>query len=212
MKMTPQKLTCVLVDDEQSNLDILTYFVKQIPHLELKATFDKPIEALTYLLKTPTDLLITDINMPQLSGIELCEKIYIEGSTQVIFISGYADKMMEALQHCVTDYLAKPVSLIRFEKAVQKALFFASIHQKNYDNIPLETLELALNNYGNLSDSEIKVLSLIAEGNSTFTITQVLNNSVKTIDSHRYNIRKKLRLNPDNSLRQVAMYIMERVK
>lgn len=210
--MTPKTLTCVLVDDETANLDILSNYINQIPYLELKATFEKPIEALKYLLKTPTDLLITDVSMPQMSGIELYESIYNEGSIQIIFISGHPDKMMEAMQYCVTDYLSKPVSIIRFEKATQKALFFASSPQKSYDDIPSEVLELALKNYEDLSDAEKKVLVLIAKGNSTFAITQVLNNSSKTIDSHRYNIRKKLKLNPENSLIQVAKFIMERIK
>ncbi len=210
--MTPQKLTCVLVDDEQSNLDILSHYVKQSSYLELKATFTNPIEALAYLLKTPTDLLISDVNMPQLSGIELYLNVYNKGITQVIFISGHADKMMEALEYCVTDYLPKPVSITRFDKAIQKAFFFASSPQKSYDDISIEILDLALECYNDLSDSEKKVLSLIAERNSTFMITQILNNSIKTIDTHRYNIRKKLKLKPENSLTQVAIFVMERVK
>lgn len=77
--MTPKILTCVLVDDEQSNLDVLITYVNQIPSLVLKATFNKPLEALAYLLKTPTDLLITDISMPRLSGIDLYNDIFNEG-------------------------------------------------------------------------------------------------------------------------------------
>lgn len=210
--MTPKTLTCVLVDDEQSNLDILVTYVNQIPYLMLKATFSNPIEALAYLLKTPTDLLITDISMPRLTGIELYESIYHEGLTQVIFISGFADKIVAALEHSVTDYLHKPVLFLRFEKAMQKALFFASNTQKNYSDIAIEILEEALKCYADLTESEKKVLGLIAQGNSTFMITQILNNSRKTIDTHRYNIRRKLKLNPENSLTQVAEFIMERIK
>ena len=77
--MTPKILTCVLVDDEQPNLDVLVTYVNQIPSLVLKATFNKPLEALAYLLKTPTDLLITDIGMPRLSGINLYNDIFNEG-------------------------------------------------------------------------------------------------------------------------------------
>lgn len=77
--MTPKTLICVLVDDEQSNLDVFVTYVNQIPYLVLKATFVKPLEALAYLLKTPTDLLITDIGMPRLSGINLYNDIFNEG-------------------------------------------------------------------------------------------------------------------------------------
>ena len=77
--MTPKTLSYILVDDEQSNLDVLINYVNQIPYLILKATFVKPIEALAYLVKTPSDLLITDISMPRLSDIELYESIYNNG-------------------------------------------------------------------------------------------------------------------------------------
>ena len=77
--MIPKIITCVLVDDEQSNLDVLVTYVNQIPYLVLKATYVKPLEALAYLFKTPIDLLITDINMPRLSGIDLYNDIFNEG-------------------------------------------------------------------------------------------------------------------------------------
>jgi YesN/AraC family two-component response regulator len=89
--MIPKTLSCVLVDDEQANLEILTTYVSQIPYLVLNATFDKLFEALAYLLKTPTHLLITDIGVPRLSGIDLYEGICNSVSTQVIFVSGYIE-------------------------------------------------------------------------------------------------------------------------
>lgn len=57
-----------------------------------------------------------------------------------------------------------------------------------------------------------KILTLIADGKSTFMITQLLNNSRKTIDTHRYNIRKKLKLNTEISLTQVSKFIVEKIK
>jgi DNA-binding NarL/FixJ family response regulator len=210
--MTPKTISCVLVDDEQPNLEILADYVEQIPYLSLKATFDKPIEALAYLLKTPTDLLITDINMPRLSGIELYEGIYNSVSTQVIFVSGYADKIIEALEFCVTDYLHKPVSFLRLEKATQKAFFFANFNKKSFENLPTEVLETALENYSNLSETEKKILALISGGNPTQKIAELVFASLRTIESHRYTIRKKLKLLPDVSLTEIAKFITERIK
>lgn len=56
--MQTQILTCVIVDDEIGSTDILSHYVSQIPYLNLKKIFLNPTEALGYLLKTPTDLLI----------------------------------------------------------------------------------------------------------------------------------------------------------
>lgn len=87
--MEPKTLTCVLVDDENANIETLACYIEQIPNLILTATFEKPTEALAYLLRNPTDLLITDINMPKLSGIDLYECLRKERNTQVIFVSGF---------------------------------------------------------------------------------------------------------------------------
>lgn len=210
--MTPKTLTCVLVDDERVNLELLITYVNQIPYLVLKATFDKPMEALTYLVKTPTDLLITDISMPRLSGIDLYEGICNTVSTQVIFVSGYTERIIEALEHCVTDYLHKPVSFIRFEKATQKAFFFSNLSKKSYDDIPIDIFETALKNYLTLSETEKKILILIAKGNSTQEIAELVFTSQRTVESHRLSIRKKIELPSKYRLVDIAKYLVEGIK
>ena len=66
--------------------------------------------------------MITDINMPQLSGIDLYLAIRMETETQVIFVSGYSEKILEAMEYTATNFVQKPISLRRFEYAVKKAL------------------------------------------------------------------------------------------
>ena len=210
--MTPKTLTCVLVDDEQSNLDILVTYVNQIPYLVLKATFVKPLEALAYLLKIPTDLLITDVNMPQLSGIDLYSAIRTETDTQVIFISGYSEKILAAMKHTATDYIQKPVSLWRFEYAIQKALAVANYQKNNYENIPSEFLEIALRNAYSLSKQERAIMALILRGHSSTQISEMLFVLPKTIENHRTHIRKKLGILPEHSLIDIAEYLDEKRK
>jgi DNA-binding NarL/FixJ family response regulator len=210
--MTPKTLTCVLVDDEQSNLDVLVTYVNQIPYLVLKATFDKPLEALAYLLKTPTDLLITDISMPRLSGIDLYEGLRSHVHTQVIFVSGYADKIVEALRFSVADYLHKPISTERFEQATQKALALVRDNQKTFDVIPTEILEIALENYSTLSEAERRILKLIYEGNTINEISEKAFISTRTVESHRLSIRKKLQLSPKYRLVDIVKHLTEVMK
>lgn len=210
--MILKTLTCVLVDDEQSNLDVLITYVNQIPYLMLKATFVKPLEALAYLLKNPTDLLITDISMPRLSGIDLYESLRSRGQIQVIFVSGYIERIIEALQFSVVDYLQKPVSTERFEQAIQKAFILSTGNQKTYSDIPTEILETALVNYSTLSEAEMRVLKLIAEGNTTNEIADRAFISSRTVESHRLTIRKKLQLPHKHRLIDVAKYLREVIK
>jgi DNA-binding NarL/FixJ family response regulator len=210
--MTPKTLSCVLVDDEKSNLDVLVNHVNQIPYLVLKATFVKPLEALAYLLKTPTDLLITDISMPRLSGIDLYESLRSHGQTQVIFVSGYVERIIEALQFSVVDYLQKPVSTERFEQATQKALILISMNKQNFEDLPSEILEVALCNYAKLTETEKNILKLICEGNTTQEIAELVFTSQRTVESHRLSIRKKLQLPSEYRLVDVAKYLVETSK
>lgn len=212
MKRTPQTLTCVLVDDEQFNLDILSNYAFQVPSLLLKATFVKPIEALTYLLKNPIDLLITDINMPQLSGIDLYSAIRTETATQVIFVSGDSEKILEAIKYTATDFVQKPISLWRFEYAVKKALAEANYKRKDYENIPSEFLEIALKNATLLSKKERIIMTLILKGYSSSQISELLFVSPKTIENHRTHIRKKLGILSEHDLTDVAQYLDENKK
>lgn len=210
--MQTQILTCVIVDDEIGSTDVLSHYVSQIPYLNLKMVFQNPTEALAYLLKNPTDLLITDIMMPRLTGIQLYECIVTQVHTQVIFISGFEREMYKALQYSVVDYLQKPVSEIRFEQATQKALNTVNFKTKNYGEIPEEVLENAFIDYSLLSVAEKKVLGLIGERKTSNEIATELFIALKTVETHRFNIRKKLNLFPQNDLVEIAIFLMERIK
>jgi YesN/AraC family two-component response regulator len=93
------------------------------------------LEAYSFILKNPIDLLITDLQMPKINGIELCLHVNDFTPTQVIFMSGYSEQIIESLQLAVTDYLHKPISFDRFEQAIQKALIFANMERKAIMNI-----------------------------------------------------------------------------
>ena len=204
--MIPKTLTCVLVDDEQSNLDVLGTYVNQIPYLVLKATFIRPLEALAYLLKTPTDLLITDISMPRLSGIDLYESLRSHGHIQVIFVSGHPKRMMEAIQYTdgVVDYLPKPVSQKRFVESILKA--------KISNRISVEDLSKVLENIEYLSVTQRRVFQFIASQLSTQQIADKLFISLKTAENHRHSIRKKLGLGVNVNLNLVALLLSEKIK
>ena len=205
-------LTCVIVDDEIDSTDVLSHYVSQISYLTLEKVFQNPIEALAYLLKNPTDLLITDIVMPELSGIELYEHLITEVHTQVIFVSGYADQLVESLKYSVVDYLQKPVGFKRFEEATSKALKLAQVNEKIYQVIPREVLDEVLKNYAKLSIAEKRILDLIATDKTSKTIADELFISTKTVESHRFKIRKKLSLFIENNLTIVAKFLKERIK
>jgi len=110
--------TCIIIDDEQHAIDVLTHYVNRIPSLEIVASFTNPLQALQFLNERSVDLLFLDIQMPEISGLDLIRAI--GGRSKVILTTAYSEFVSDGFELEVTDYLLKPVSFPRFLKAVQR--------------------------------------------------------------------------------------------
>lgn len=128
------KLRCIAVDDEPLALDLISKFIEQTSFLELGAKFDNAIQALGYLNETYVDLIFLDIQMPDLSGMELAR--ILEGKTaakkpKIIFTTAYNQFAIEGYKVDALDYLLKPYSYEDFLKASTKAFhYFEKLHQQ----------------------------------------------------------------------------------
>ncbi len=113
------KYCCIIIEDEPLALERTKQFVQKVPFLNLEATFDNALNGLAYLKKNQVDILFLDINMDELSGIELLESSNI--NSQVIFTTAYQEYALKGYELNVTDYLLKPFTFNRFLQAVNKA-------------------------------------------------------------------------------------------
>ena len=113
------RYTCIIIEDEPLALKRTSDFVNKIPFLNLIDTFDNAINGLFYLKSNKVDLLFLDINMDELSGIELLESSKID--SQVIITTAYQEYALKGYELNVTDYLLKPFTFDRFLKAINKA-------------------------------------------------------------------------------------------
>jgi DNA-binding LytR/AlgR family response regulator len=113
------KYTCIIIEDEPLALEKTKDFVNKVPFLHLSATFDNALNGLTYLNNNKVDVLFLDINMDELSGIELLESSKI--SSQVIITTAYQEYALKGYELHITDYLLKPFTFNRFLQAVNKA-------------------------------------------------------------------------------------------
>src|SRR3979409_1622713 len=113
------KLTCIIIEDEPLALEKTKDFIIKVPFLHLSATFDNAVTGLAYLNNNKVDLLFLDINMDELSGIELLESSKID--SQVIITTAYQEYALKGYELQITDYLLKPFTFNRFLKAVNKA-------------------------------------------------------------------------------------------
>ncbi|SHN15809.1 LytR/AlgR family response regulator transcription factor [Flavobacterium xinjiangense] len=113
------RYSCIIIEDEPLALERTKNFVSKIPFLNLCATFDNALDGLSYLKDNKVNLLFLDINMDELSGIELLESSKIE--SQVIITTAYQEYAIKGYELSVTDYLLKPFTFDRFLKAVNRA-------------------------------------------------------------------------------------------
>jgi len=113
-----QRYTCLIIEDEPLALERTQEFVDKIPSLTLYATFDNALDGLAYLKQHPIDVLFLDINMDELSGIELLESARID--SQVIITTAYPEYALKGYELNVADYLLKPFTFNRFVQAVDK--------------------------------------------------------------------------------------------
>ncbi len=114
-----EKYSCIIIEDEPLALERTIIFVKKVPFLNLIATFDNALAGLAFLNANKVDILFLDINMDELSGIELLESAKIE--SQVILTTAYQEYALKGYELNVTDYLLKPFTFNRFLQAVNKA-------------------------------------------------------------------------------------------
>lgn len=112
--------SCIIVDDEPLAQSVIESYLNNVPNVELKGKFDNAIEALNFLQGNEVDLMFLDINMPELTGIDLLKTL--TKKPQVILTTAYSEYALESYEHGVADYLLKPIALPRFLKAVNKVV------------------------------------------------------------------------------------------
>lgn len=110
---------CIIIEDEPLAMERTELFIQKVPYLKLDAMFDNALTGLAYLKENSVDILFLDINMDELSGIELLESTNFDG--QVIITTAFPDYALKGYELNVTDYLLKPFTFPRFLQAVEKA-------------------------------------------------------------------------------------------
>lgn len=113
-------ISCIAIDDEPLALELLIDNISRVPFLKLEKGFSNPIEALAYIKEHPVDLVILDIQMPGLTGLQFIQSLV--KPPLFILITAYEQYALEGFNLNVVDYLVKPVHLDRFLKACDKVL------------------------------------------------------------------------------------------
>ncbi|MCO5948137.1 LytR/AlgR family response regulator transcription factor [Mucilaginibacter flavidus] len=108
-------ISAIAIDDEPIALDVLKTHAAKISFLDLKATFLSTTEAMAFLQQHKIDLILLDIRMPDLTGIEFAS--LVPKPVHIVFTTAYPEYAVKGFDLAATDYLLKPVSLSRLLQA-----------------------------------------------------------------------------------------------
>ena len=128
-------IRCVVVDDEPLAISLLHQYIGQYQGLEMLDGFTDAIESIEYINNNDIDILFLDILMPDITGIAVLKQL--NKKPAIIFTSAHRDFAVDGYEMGVADYLLKPFSFNRFKKAVERAVNFIRLKEKdNGDLLP----------------------------------------------------------------------------
>jgi len=121
-----QKLHAIIIDDEPLACSLLQFMLQSCPEIAVSAVCNVPQEAIEKIDELKPDLIFLDIQMPQITGIELLE--LIQHKPQVIFTTAYNEHAIKAFDLNAVDYLLKPYTQERLQTAISKVQKITSDH------------------------------------------------------------------------------------
>lgn len=125
------KIKTIIIDDEDLATDLIERFLSDYTEIEIIGKYYSSDKALTAIELLKPDLIFSDILMPKLSGVELIKQITYK--PLIIFTTAFSEYAIEAFDLNVLDYIVKPISIKRFNRALDKAIL--QFHLQQYSDL-----------------------------------------------------------------------------
>jgi two-component system, NarL family, nitrate/nitrite response regulator NarL len=199
------KIKVVIVDDHPMVLEGMSAMLAQIEFVEIAGTAANAYEAIQQIKLTTPDIIITDINMPEVSGMELALKTRKEfPAVKIIAMSTFKERsyISQMIQNGAAGYLVKSASREEIEEAIL-SVYEGKLYMSLDINLSAADKQ-ELSDIPVLSSREKEVLVLIADGFTNPQIAGKLFISLHTVDSHRKNLLTKFAVNNTASLIKLA--------
>jgi DNA-binding NarL/FixJ family response regulator len=192
-------LRILLVDDHALVRAGMKALLQKIEGIEVAADMGDGLEAVKYVQTAPPDLVLMDIAMPGLNGLDATARIVKESpATRVILLSMHANEeyLRQALQVGASGYLLKGAELAELEMAIRTVgggeAYLTPAVAKFAIEAYREKSEGPTGPLAKLSMRQREILQLVAEGHTTKDIARRLNLSVKTVETHRSQLMERL--------------------
>jgi len=208
------KLTVILADDHQVIREGLRNLIDDQSDMEVVAEASNGRDAIDLCDEMKPDVVVMDVAMPDLNGIEATRQIITEcPNTKVLALSMHSDKHYAAgmLGAGASGYVLKDCAFDELADAIRRIAGGSSYLSPEIEGVVLRDYVERLSGQGGdsafsvLTDREREVLQLVAEGHTTKQIAEDLHVSVKTVESHRQNIMDKLEIRSIAELTKYAI-------
>lgn len=211
--MKSKKIEIVLADDHKLFRDGLRTLIEKDAHMTVVGEADDGLKAIDMAHELKPDIIIMDISMPELNGVEATRRILGENhDIKILILSMHSDRrfVLETLKSGASGYLLKDSSFTELTEAIRSVasgkVYLSTQISKNiisdYVRIAKQSESSA---FTLLSAREREVLQLLAEGKSNREVAEPLNISMKTVESHRKNIMEKLNIHTIAELTKYAI-------
>ena len=203
----------VLADDHLLLRQVIKNSIDDVPGLKVVGEVSDGLELLEFLRTTITDMTILDISMPRLQGIEAAREIKgLYPQVKIIILTMHKSKfhLREAVAAGVDGYLIKEDALADLISAINtiregRNYFSSRVSRQMVEDIRRKPRSRPDASGELLSPREIEILTLIAEGNSSKEIADLLSISIMTVYNHRINIKNKLNIKRNAELVKYAI-------
>ena len=208
------KIRIVVADDQRVVLEGIKRILSPVTGMEIVGEAQNGQEAAELVEKLRPDILVTEIAISQMNGIEITRRIKEKGlNTKTLFFTIYSDRecIRKALGIEVPGYILKDDPNSGLAEAIRVVASGATCFSRDFIKCVSEyvtELEKRVgeeDRYSRLSKREREVFKLLAEGRSVKQIAEVLYISPKTVESHKYNIMKKIGINSIGDLVRYAI-------
>lgn len=211
MSIMNKKVTILIVEDHPIVREGMTQLIEKDPRMRVCAAAESVDEGLSCLEKNEIDLAIVDLSLKGRSGLEFIKTAKIANPGLLILVVSFFDEEVYAercLRAGAKGYIMKSEATEKLVEAIQRILkgdFYVSpsIQQVFYQNL-FQPGNNSENLVDTLSDRELEVFELIGSGNNTRQIAEILQLSIKTIETYKSHIKRKYGIQNVTKLVQIA--------
>jgi DNA-binding NarL/FixJ family response regulator len=197
-----------IIDDHPMVVAGLNSLLGRLQNIEVTGAVSNAFDAIPFLKKNQTDVILLDINLPDISGIDLCKKIHKEfPEVKILGISTFSERsyISRMIENGASGYLIKSASADEIAEAIDTVLKGKMYLSVSMEHIAKPLSIMPLDNLPTLTKREKEILQLISEGFTNNQIAEKLFISPLTVDSHRKNLLTKLNVNNTASLIKLAV-------